>query len=143
MKLTYQTAAAGLVQLGVMTLLNVLNGGYSVVTQCQKGGSDCVGNLILSLLYFMLLTAWFTGLWFLAVAAQERRSPRLALLLAGAEGLVLLVAVFNARHHNYMLGLVTSIVDALLAAWIIMLALRLAHARGGRVRRRKITRTSD
>ena len=73
----------------------------------------------------MLLTAWFTGLWFLAVAAQERRSPRLALLLAGAEGLVLLVAVFNARHHNYKLGLVTSIVDALLAAWIIMLALRL------------------
>jgi len=146
MRLTYQTGAAALVQLGTMTVLNILNGGYSIATQCQKGDNDCVGNLILSLLYFILLTSWFAALWMLAAAAQERRSPRLALLLAGAEGLVLLVSVFNARHHNYTLGLVTSLIDAALALWIIALALRLAYARGGRVTRRRIrkpTGTSD
>ena len=50
--------------------------------------------------------------WFLAVAAQERRSPGWHPAGRRGRGLILLVTVFNARHHNQT-SLVTSIVDAL------------------------------
>lgn len=133
MRLTYQAGIAALIQLAVMTLLNVLNGVYSTVQQCTNASNDCVGNIITSMLYFMILTFWFAFLWILGATAQDRRSRKLAIILIGAEFLVFGVALFDARHHTYLLGLVTSLTDALLAAWVMWLGLRIFIAGGGRV----------
>jgi hypothetical protein len=133
MKLTYQTGIAALIHLGVISLFNVINGVFSSVQQCTNGSSDCVGNIITSMLYFMLITFWFAILWILAAAAQERRSRKLAFLLIGGEFLVFAVSLFNAQHHNNILGLTTSLVDATLAVWVGLLAFRLFVAGGARV----------
>ena len=133
MKLTYQTGVAALIQLAVMTLFNILNGIHSSIQQCTNGSSDCIGNIITSMLYFMLITFWFAALWILAAAVQDRRSRKLAFVLMGGEGMVFLVALFNAQHHNNLLGLFTSIADAALAAWVGWLAFKIFIHGGARV----------
>jgi len=133
MKLTYQTGIAALIHLGVITLFNVVNGVHSSAVQCTNGSSDCIGNVITSMLYFMLTTMWFAFLWILAAAAQDRRSRKLAFLLIGGEFMVFVVSLFNAQHHNNILGLTTSLVDATLAAWVAFLAFRLFLSGGARV----------
>jgi hypothetical protein len=133
MKLTYQTGIAALIHLGIMTALNVANFVHSSVQGCTVGGGDCLGDIITSMLYFMVTTIWFASLWILAAAAQDRRSRKLAFALICAEGLVVMVALFNAEHHNHLLGLITSLTDAILAAWVALLALRLFISGGGRV----------
>lgn len=134
MKLTYQTGVAALIHLAVITLFNIFNGVHSTVEQCTTGGSnDCIESLITSMLYFMLITFWFVALWLLAVAAQTRRSRKLAFLLMGGEFMVLCVSLFNAQHHNHLLGLSTSLIDAALALWVGFLAFRIFIAGGGRV----------
>lgn len=133
MKLTYQTGIAALIHLAVITLFNILNGINASVQQCRSASNDCVGDIITSMLYFMLITMWFTSLWILAAATQERRSRKLAALLIACEGMVFIVALFNARHHNDALGLITSLVDAAFATWIALLAFRIFIAGGARV----------
>ena len=133
MKLTYQTGIAALIHLGIISLLNVFNGVHSTIEQCNSSGSDCIGSIITSMLYFMVITIWFTALWLLASGAQVRRSRKLAFLLIGAEFMVFIVSAFNAQHHNNLLGLVTSLVDASLAVWVGLLAFRLFLSGGGRV----------
>lgn len=89
---------------------------------------------------------WFGAIWILGAIAQERRSRRLAFVLMCAEGLVALVALFNAKHHTDALSLFTSVIDLFLALWIIVLALRLMRASGGRVTsggRRRRRRTAS
>jgi hypothetical protein len=133
MHLKYQTAVATLVQFILLSLLGIANGLNSIVTTCHSSGSDCVSNTIVSLIFFILTAAWFGAIWIVGYAAQERRSKRLAQLLICGEGLVALVAYFNARHHTDALGLITSIVDLILALWIITLAFRLMRSSGGRI----------
>lgn len=137
MKLTYQTGIAALIHLGVITFFNIANGVHSSVEQCTTvAGGDCIGNIITSMLYFMVITLWFVGLWVLAAIAQDRRSRKFAFLLMGAEAAVLMVALFNASNANSetpLLALITSLVDAALAAWVGLLALRLFISGGSRV----------
>jgi hypothetical protein len=133
MKLTYQTGIAALIHLAVITLFNVVNGVHASVQQCRGPSDDCVGDIITSMLYFMLITTWFAILWIIAAAAQDRRSRKLALLLIAGEGMVFIVSIFNAQHHNNLLGLTTSLVDATLAAWVAFLATRIFIAGGARV----------
>jgi len=134
MKLTYQTGIAALIHLAVITVFNIVNGFHSSITQCVENGSnDCIESIITSMLYFMVITMWFIALWLLAVAAQTRRSRKLAFLLIGGEFMVFIVAVFNAQHHNDLLGLTTSLVDAALALWVGFLAFRIFKSGGGRV----------
>lgn len=133
MKLTYETAIATLIQFVTLTLLNVANGLNSVISTCHSSGSDCISNMIVSLIFFLLTAAWFAFVWVLGYSAQERRSRRLAQLLIAAEALIALVAFFNAKHHTDWLSLATSIIDLGLSLWIITLAWRLMKSGGGRV----------
>lgn len=133
MKLTYQTGIAALIHLAVISVFNVINGVQSSVSQCTNAGSDCLGNIITNMLYFMVITVWFVFLWILAAAAQERRSRKLAFALMGGEFMVLAVSLFNAQHFNNLLGLTTSLVDATLALWVGLLAFRLFISGGARV----------
>ncbi len=149
MKLTYETAIATFIQFIILSFLGIANGLNSVVTTCRHSSSDCVSNLIVSLIFFILTAVWFGAIWLLGFIAQDRRSKRLAQLLICAECLIALVALFNAKHHTDILSLFTSVIDLVLAIWVIILAYRLMRAGGGRVvshqrpRRRHKTPSSD
>jgi hypothetical protein len=134
MALKYETGIATIAQLIIMTALNFVNGAFTSVQSCTNGGNDCVSNVILNLLFFMLITGWFAFLWILGYTAQDRRSRRMAQILLVAEVLVVLVSLVDARHYPNILGLITSLADAALAAWVALLAFRLMRAKGGRVR---------
>jgi hypothetical protein len=133
MKLTYETAVATMIQFIVLTLLAIPNNITSIVSTCHHSGGDCVSNSIVSLIFFLLTAAWFAILWIIGFFAQERRTKPLAYLLIGGEGLTLLVTVFNVKHRTDNLGLVTSLLDFMLSAWIIWLAFRLSRSKGGRI----------
>jgi drug/metabolite transporter (DMT)-like permease len=133
-KLTYQTGIATLVQFITLSFLGIANGLNSIVTTCRHDSHDCINNVIVSIIFFMLTALWFAAVWILGAAAQERRSKRLALALVGAELLIAMVAYFNARHHTDALSLATSLIDLALAFWIIFLALRIIRSKGERIR---------
>lgn len=132
MKLTYQTGVATLIQFITLSLLGIANGVNSAITTC-RAGEDCIVNMLLSIVFFILTALWFAAIWILGYFAQERRSRNLAFLLMGAEGLIALVALFNAQHHTDILGLATSVIDLILALWIIFLAMRLMRSGGKRI----------
>lgn len=133
MKITYQTSVATLIQFIALSFLNIANGINSVVTTCRSETGDCMSNLLVSIIFFILVAVWFGLIWLLGWAAQDRRSKRLAQLLICAEVLIAMVAYFNAKNHPDLLSLITSIVDLVLAIWIIYLAIRLIRSGGGRV----------
>jgi len=133
MKLTYQTGIATFIQFVSLSLLNIANGANSVVATCRHDSTNCISNLIVSLIFFMLTVAWFAAVWLLGYTAQDRRSKRLAQLLIAAEGFIALIALFNAKHHTDLIGLGTSLIDLALALWIIVLAFRLMRAGSNRV----------
>jgi|SRR5665213_3460880 len=133
MKLTHQTGIATLIQFITLSFLGMANGGNSVVTTCRHDGTNCVSNLIVSLIFFILTVVWFGAVWLLGYTAQERRSRRLAQLLIAAEAFIGLIAFFNAKHHTDALGLFTSLVDLILVAWIVSLAVRLMLAGNTRI----------
>jgi hypothetical protein len=115
-------------------LLNFIGAIGSIVSQCHDASfTDCAQGSIISFVYILLLAAWFGFLATLGYAAQDQRSHRLARVLIVAELMVLFVALFNARHFPNLFGLITSLVDAGFAAWIIVLAYRLSQAKGGRI----------
>ena len=106
----------------------------SIVDQCHEGDfANCAQGSIISFVYVFLLAGWFGFLSVLGYAAQDQRSHRLAYMLMFAEFMVLAIALFNAKHFPSVLGLITSLVDAAFAAWIIVLAWRLSRAKGGRI----------
>jgi uncharacterized membrane protein HdeD (DUF308 family) len=132
MKLSYETGTATLIQFMVLGILNLVNGLNSIISSCHSG-KDCATNAIVTPIYYILVTGWFASLWVLGYFAQERRSKWLARLLICAEGLVALVALFNAKHHNEFIGFFTSIVDLVLAVWVAFIAFRLMRAGPSRV----------
>lgn len=149
MRFRYETGAITLVQFIVLSLLGIANGLNSIVTTCHADGHDCISNLIVSLIFFIITATWFAFIWILGYTAQERRSKRLAQALIAAEAMIALIAYFNARHHTDWLSLLTSLIDLILAIWVITLAFRLMRAKGGRVvarqhgRRRRRSPTTD
>ena len=146
MRLTYETGTATLIQLIVLGLLNILTGIGSTIDACHKD-TDCLGSLLINFVFYVVLVVWFVALAVIGYAAQQRRSRRLAQLLIAAEGLVALVALFDVKHHQDVLGLITSLADLVLALWIILLAFRLMRAGEGRVvvkrRRRRPTQPTQ
>jgi hypothetical protein len=136
----YKLAVIVLVQFILLSLLGIANGINSVVTECSKHDGDCLSNTIVSLVFFLLTAAWFAFIWVLGYTAEERRSKGLLRLLIAAEGMTALVALFNAQHHENTVGLITSLLDLVLALWVILLAIRLLFAKGGRVVTKQRTR---
>lgn len=137
MKFTYETGPATLIQFVTLSMLNIATGLQSVSETCSKDGADCLGNFLISFIFYLLIVGWFGFVSVLGFAAQHRRSKRLAQLLILVEMLIIFVAALNIKlnltNDNGLLTLFTSIVDLLLAIWIITLAFRLMRASGGRV----------
>jgi hypothetical protein len=133
MKLTYETGVATLAQFVAMGLLNIVGQLDSIVTTCTHSGGDCLGNTITSVGFYVLIVIWFGFVAILGYGAQARRSKRLAQLLIAAEAVVAVVALYNLKHSNGLVGFITSLVDLALAVWIITLSFRLMKAGGRRV----------
>lgn len=149
MTIRYQTGVTTLAQFVSMAVLNLINMLYSSIHSCVKSGSECIGDVTINLLYFLVVCAWFGFIWVLGYAAQDRRSKRIAQVLILAETAVFLAALLDLKHFPNALGLITSAIDAFLAAWTIILAYRLIKSRGGRVvtqsrpkKRKRRTKTS-
>ena len=151
LKLRYETGVVALTQFLVIVPLNFINAVAESISGCREATStyDCVSGIGIELVYVLLLALWFGFIAVLAYGAQDRRDHRLAFLLMGAEGMVLMISLFNAQHYPNILGLIISLVDAAFAAFIIWLAFRLVRAKGGRItatsarrRRRPTTRRS-
>jgi hypothetical protein len=141
MRLTYETGTATLVQFIVLGLLNIADALQSIITTCNHRGGDCVGNLLSSIIFYLLITSWFAIIVGFGFSAQERRNKRIAQLLICAELAVVVVASYNIKlnisYHNGYLSLLTSCLDDILAIWVISLSYRLIKAGGGRVVKRQ------
>ncbi len=135
-KLTYETAIATFIQFIIASLFTLVSQLASTTVGCFKDGSNCVINLITSIIFFILIAVVFGSIWMIGYMAQERRSKRLSQLLICAEGFIGLLALFSIKLNlssRNILGLIASIALAAMAAWIILLAFRLMKAGGGRV----------
>ena len=128
----YPIGIIAFVQFIALSLLGFLNGVNSVVVTCRET-NDCVSNLVVSFIFFLMTVVWFGVVWLLAYRVQETRSRRLAVLLIFIELMIIGVANINARGHTDALSLITSVTDIVLASWIILLAIRIGLAKGGRV----------
>lgn len=135
-KLKYETGIATTAQLIVVTVFNIINGTASSIDQCTNNSGNCVSNIVLSLLYFMVLSVGFVALWLIGMAAQDKRSKRLAQLLILGEFVVAGISIFDLTHQDPSItGRISSFVDGVFSVWIIILAIRLLRAKGGRVRK--------
>lgn len=137
MRIPQDTGIATFIQFIALSLLNIANGANSIIVTCHKSSSDCTNNIVSSLVFFILVVMWFGFVWVLGYLTQERRSRKLAIVLIGAELMIAMVAYFNARHHNNLLELSTSVIDLILAAWVIYLAARLWKAGDRRIVQRQ------
>jgi hypothetical protein len=143
-KLTYETAVATFIQFIISSLFILITQFGSAVTGCFKDRTDCVSNIIPSIIFFIVVSVFFGVIWLIGFAAQSRRSRRLAQLLILIEAGIGMLGLFSIKlnlHSHNVSGLVASIGIAILCAWVITLAYRLMRAGGGRVvprqRRRK------
>lgn len=137
MKIKYETNISTLVQFITLSLLNIANGLNSIITVCIKSSDDCVTNMMLSVIFFIIATLFFASVWVLGYTVQDRRSTRLAQLLIIVEVAIFLFALLNARHHTDLLSLFTSITDMLLALWVIASCLYLIKNGGKRAPARR------
>jgi hypothetical protein len=142
MQLTYETGTATLIQFIVLGLLNIADALQSIISTCGNSNGDCVGNLLSSVIYYLLIVVWFGVILALGFAAQQGRSKRLARLLICAELAVIVVAAYNVKldklgFHNGILSLLTSLIDIVISIWVVTLAYHLTKASGGRVVRRQ------
>jgi Ca2+/Na+ antiporter len=133
MKIKYETGTATLVQFIALSLLGILNALNSIISTCHSAADECVTNAMLSTMFFMITVFFFAVIWVLGYTVQDRRSKRLAQLLIMVELLIMIVALFNARHHTDILSLFTSVLDFGLAVWVIVSAAVLIKYGGKRV----------
>ena len=136
MKLTYETGIGTLIQFILLTFLTFASQVGSVVTTCRKDGDNCVGNLITSLILYLLVAFVFGAIWIVGFGAQSRRSRRLAQLLICIEGFIALVSLFSLKlnlHSKSVFGITASASILVIALWIVLLSFRLMRAGGGRV----------
>ena len=135
MRFRYEVGIITFIQFILLSLLGIANGLNSIVSTCASDSHDCVSNLIVSLIFFIITAAWFAFIWILGYQVQERRSSGWAAMLIGAEAVVSLIALFNAMHHTDWLSLSTSIIDLVLALWVILLVLMLVWSGGSPIKR--------
>jgi hypothetical protein len=137
MKLTYETGIATVIQFVFLGIMNIINQLYSIISTCVHSSNTCVSNMLSSVVFYILIMAWFGFIMFLGLTAQAKRSKRLATFLIGAEALIILFAVYNIKlnlaSNNAYLSLFTSLLDIAISFWVVYLAYRLIKSGGGRV----------
>lgn len=140
MKITKDLGKATFIQFGVISLLSIASILNSIITTCHTEKGDCVSNTMVSLVLYILIVAWFGLVAVFGFAAQEKRKRWIIGTVIVMELAIAFFAYINAKGHTNPLGLVISVVDIILAIWIIYLALRLIRGGNKRVVRKQRTR---
>ena len=135
--LRYQTGTASLIQLAVVVFLVVINNLVTLVGACSNS-NECAMTALFSMIFIVMTAIWFFVLSAIGYAAQERRSRKLAFLLIAGQLATIGIAYGFLKHPANWFGGLSAFVVLVVAVWIIVLAWRLAQARGGRV----VARTS-
>ena len=136
MKLKYETGVATFIQFIIASLFVLATQFGSATVGCFKNSHDCVSNIIVSILFFIVVSFTFGFIWFVGYFAQERRSRRMAQLLIAIQGMFGLLALFSIKlnlHSHNIFGLLGSLGLLAMSVWIISLAFRLMGSGGGRV----------
>jgi len=132
-KLKYETSIVTFIQFITMSLLYFLINIGSIITNCSGHSYNCVSNSISSITFSIITILAFSMVWLLGYFVQNRRNRRLAVLLIVIESGIFIVELLDAHNFPNILSLFTSLLDALLALWVITLAVRLYLAKGGRI----------
>jgi hypothetical protein len=133
MKLKYETGTAALIQLAVLGLVGIPIVIVEIISGCHGHGNECSTNVFLSPLLFILKIVLYAVIAFIGYIAQDRRNHRFAWLLVVAELCIVPFSLFNWIHDSNYLTKLTSLLGVLFAIWIIVLAIRLARSKGGRI----------
>ena len=136
-RLTYQTAVISLTQFIVIMILGVTITVINIVSTCHSDQSNCVSNMIVTLIFYLLTAGWFGIIMLIGYTAQRRRSRQFAVILIGFELITLVVAGYiDFPHDSNVLSKFTSLLDAALSLWVIYLAFRLFMSGGKRIVRK-------
>ncbi len=134
MHLRYETGVATLIQFIATIILTFLTTIVAIIGGCTSGfNASCISNALVSLILVILIIFALGFLLVLGYAAQERRSSRLAKFLIAAEALAALIYLYDTQHALSLLERITNLASCLIALWVIVLAWRLARAKGGRI----------
>lgn len=132
-KLKYETSVITFVQfIAMSTLYFTINLG-SIVATCTNGSNECLSNTISSITLSIIVVFAFALVWILGYLVQNLRSHRLAIMLIVIELGILVIEIFDAHNSTSVISLITSTLDAVLAFWIITLAIRVYRAKGSRI----------
>lgn len=142
MRLRYETAIATFTQFAITSGLSVINSIDSIVSGCRTNPkADCISNTLVSLILLILIVCFLGAILAVGYFAQEKRSSRLSYLLIGIEGCTALLYLFEAKQSPDLIEKGTNFIACLLAVWVIILAWRLASAKGGRIVNHRVRRT--
>lgn len=134
MKIRYQTGFASLIQFIIISILGVPHALVSIISTCSSDHTNCVSNMIVSLIFFILTVMWFGFIAALGFFAQDKRNAKLAFILIGCEAANAVVAGYiNFPGGTNILDKSISLIDTALSIWVIILAFKLMRAKGGRV----------
>lgn len=137
-KFTHQTAVISMAQFITIMLLGVPNTLVNIISTCHSDSSNCVSNMIVSIIFYILTAGWFGIIMILGYTAQKKRSRQFAVILIGFEVITLGVALYiDFPHDTNWLAKTTSLIDGLLSVWVIYLAFRLFIAGNKRIVRKQ------
>lgn len=133
-RLTYQTAAASLIQFITIMILGVPDTIINIISNCRSSNPNCASNMIVSIIFYLMTAVWFGLIMLIGYAAQKKRSRQLAVILGGFEFITLVVAGYiDFPNVSNILAKITSLIDVALSLSVIYLALRLFLAGDRRV----------
>ena len=142
MKISYQTGLASLIQFIIVSVLGVPYALISIISTCSSDHTNCISNLVVSLIYFILTVIWFGIIAGLGFYAQEKRKRFPVLILIGCEFINLGIFGFiDFPGSLNIIDKIISLVTSLVSVWVIYIAIRLFLSGGGRVvKRHRITK---
>ncbi len=127
-------AIGTLVQFITISILGVPHAFISIISTCQSDHSNCISNMVVSLIFFILTVIWFGFIAIIGFSTQEKRSWKIALFLIGCEFANIGVALtINLPGETNIFDKFISIVDAILSILVIYLASKVIFAKGGRI----------
>lgn len=137
-KFTHQTAVISMAQFITIMLLGVPNTLVNIIATCHSNSSNCVSNMIVSIIFYILTAGWFGIIMIIGYTAQRKRSRQFAVILIGLEFITLVVAWYiDFPHDTNWLAKGTSLIDGLLSIWVMYLAFRLFIAGNRRIVHKK------
>lgn len=127
----HNVSHAAFIQAIILVVLTAINGVYSGLTSCLGSHkTDCTTNSALAVVLVVLAIIWFGFLAAMAYAAWIRRTISLISLFIILEIISLGVSLFDLAHGDNVIGSITSVIDALAAAWVLYMSYYLFKVRG-------------